>query len=565
MPGKRIYYVPPRLVGPVSNWSGKDAQDGRSWLLDRAQRLGFDAVWFSPFFETTHLKAHTPAGKPSENSLYAIRDHGALDPEFSATKYVQERASLTDAERAKIDKLDREHIEHFMQRAQKQGLEVLAFGDLVFNHFAIDHPESVKERALIKKIRDGLEGGQKPEILTVNAADENGNHADRVIGMAWNDKNGQRQEMHFKFAYNHDLQALDWEGHPGRETAQINFYSPAAKKFFIDGDGKQEGFLKQVVDWYMDRGMQDFRCDVAYRVPPDWWTAIIEHAAARNPETVFMAETLGGSDHALNRMAQIKVKDANGKERPGFDLGMISNYWWNFTDDWLPAQEGPRLKKMAKFGGAAAPDNHDTPETLAAMFKKAFDGKPDRDKMVADVLVRNYAISAFIGNSVFMQMGYELSKETQNGVFKGQGSPKEWEDLVKARPQGNVLNIENRIREINDLKASLCVENCIVDIREHKEMQGGKLVKLACDYIDADSGEKKGEVILLVNRAPENGAVKVEDEGLKALEGGSLRRMGADKNPDAVVQDVIVYYTPPQTTPAPRQKPVPRFKGPKAA
>lgn len=564
MPGRRIYYVPPRLVGSIDKWSGKDSPDGKSWLLDRAKALGFDTVWFSPFFETTHLKAATGEGNPSENSLYAIRGHGVLDPEFSATRMTGTRDTYTRAELSEIDILDFKHLEHFTQQAESMGMRVMAMADLVFNHVAADHPVAVQERAEIKAVVDSLPEGKKPVLLKKTGKDHDGIDQTMNIGMAWTDPaTNAVKEYYFKFAYNDKLEPLDWQGKPNLETAQINFFSPAAKEFFIDGKanpagGRTDGFWIQVVDWFMDRGMQDFRADVAYRVPPGWWQAIIEHAAQRKPDVFFMAETLGGSAHAISRMAEIEVMDSAGRERPGFDLGMLSNYWWNFTDSWLPQQEVPRLKKMAKFGGAAAPDNHDTPETLAGHFRKAFTGKGQEecDRIIADISVRNYAISSFIGNSVFMQMGYELSKETQNGVFKGQGSPQEWDKLVKDRPHGSVLNLEDRITAINKLKESLKIENTYVNIKEHKEMQDGRLIKMSLEYFDADTEEKKADVVLVINKKPEDGSVIVKDAELLGMEKSKLQRMGASGEHSPIVRDVLVYHTPPSEIAPSAQQPV---------
>jgi hypothetical protein len=533
--------VPPRLVGSIDKWSGKNTPDGRSWLLDHAESMKFDTVWFSPFFETTRLKAATGEGHPNEHCLYAIRGHDRLDAEFSATRMTKDREDYTAEEQAAIAKLDREHLEHFCAQATKQGITVVPMADLVFNHVAADHPVAVQERAEIKAILDNLPGGQTVQLIKKMMRDHDDVEKNNNIGISWNDAAGAKHEYFFKFAYNDKLEPLDWQGKPNLETAQINYASPAAKEFFITGRGGEKGFWKQVVDWYMDRGMEDFRCDVAYRLPPDWWQEIITHAVSRNPDACVMAETLGGSDKALQKMAEIKITDNNGKERPGFDLGMISNYWWNFTDDWLPTQEAPRLRKMAKFGGAAAPDNHDTPETLAGKFQKALKGKADVDRAVADICVRNYAISTFIGNSVFMQMGYEYCKETQNGPFKGQGTPQEWDDLKKARPAGHVLDISARVTELNGLKEKLGVENCYVNIKEHKEMQGGQLIKLACEYIDVDTGKKTADVVLVVNKKPENGAVKITDGALLSLDNGDLSRL-PDKGNE--VRDVVVYHTP---------------------
>lgn len=534
MAGQRIYYVPPRLVGSIADWSGKDAPDGRSWLLDHAQGLGFNTVWFSPFFETSHRLTIDAEGKSVGNSLYATLTHGVLDPEFSATKSMQAREKLTPEERAAVDKLDREHLEHFTKQAQAQGMRVMAMADLVFNHLAADHAAVLQEETEVARLLK-LAGEKNAAVSPIYHGSDK-----IVIGM-----HGPEGDVYFRFCRNDKFETLNIGMTTGYDTAQINFDSPAAKDFFINGSDGKPGYWKQVVDWCMDQGLKDFRCDIAYRIPPDWWQPIIEHARQRNPDAVFMAETLGGPDAAIVKMAEIKVKDANGVERPGFDLGMISNYWWNFTDDWLPKQEMPRLRLMAKFGGAASPDNHDTPETLAGHFQKALKDAANRDKAVADIGVRNYAISAFIGNSVYMQMGYELSKEKQNGVFKGQVTPKDWSDLVQQRPAGHVLNISDRIKAINELKEQLHVENCCVEIREHKEVENGRLIKMACDYIDADTGKKTAEVILLINKQPEGGMVTLTDPQLLGMAADNrYERMNKASEYGGTVDDVVVYHTP---------------------
>lgn len=548
MPGQRIYYVPPRLVGSIADWSGKDSPDGRSWLLDHAQALNFNTVWFSPFFETSLRSTIDADGQPVGNSLYATRNHGALDPEFSATKIVGQRDQLSPEEREKVDKLDREHLEYFTEQARKQGIRVMAMADLVFNHLASDHPVVLAEEAEVAKLLDKAK--QSGQAATPIYKDVDGQK--RVIGM-----HAAGEDMYFKFCRNEAFETLNIGMTTGYDTAQLNYDSPAAKEFFVTGKDGQNGYWKHVIDWCIDQGLQDFRCDIAYRLPPDWWQEIIEHTRQRNPDAVFMAETLGGPDAAIARMAEIKVKDANGVERPGFDLGMISNYWWNFTDDWLPDQEIPRLKKMAKFGGAASPDNHDTPTTLAGHFQKALKDNPNRDRAVADIGVRNYAVSAFIGNSVYMQMGYELSKEKQNGVFKGQVTPQDWSDLVAERPEGHVLNISSRIKAINDLKDQLHVENSYVNIKQHCEMQGGKLIKMALEYVDADTGKKTADIVLVINKQPEAGAVTVTDPALLSLENSELKRMGAAGENRPSVRDVLVYHTPVENiTPAVVKQPL---------
>lgn len=548
MPGHRIYYVPPRLVGSIADWSGKDAPDGQSWLLEQAKSMNFNAVWFSPMFETTKRATVDAEGRPATHSLYATRSHKSLDAEFSATP--GDRDSMTQKERDEADKLDREHIEYFTQQAKAQGLKVfgLAMADLVFNHLASDHPAVLEEN---KAVEDFLKEAktQGKHVTPLYAQLPNGNIG-QVIGMVAVNPDDASQEyarMYFKFSREEkNFEVLNIGMTKGYDTAQLNYDSPAAKEFFVTGTGGEDGYWKQVIDWCIDRGLSDFRCDIAYRLPPDWWQELIEHAMKRNPDVVFMAETLGGPDADIERMAKVRVTDKNGKERPGFELGMISNYWWNYTDDWLPRQEIPRLRRMAKYGGAASPDNHDTAETLAGHFQRVLKDHEQkaRDTAVANIGVRDYAISAFIGNSVYMQMGFEYSKEKQNGVFAGQVSPQDWKDITAARPDGHALNISKRIKAINDLKESLGVENAVVEIKEHCNAQSDKLVKMSLEYTDADTGAKLADVVLVINKNPENGPVPVTDGALTGIGSGGLVLEGAKDAAIPPVSDVLIYHTP---------------------
>lgn len=555
MRANRIYYVPPRLVGSVKDWSGKDAPDGASWLVDHAKSMNFNSIWLSPFFETTTLKAAVPEGHPADNSLYATRNHGVFDPEFSATKITGSRAGETPETLAAIDALDSAHLKHFTAQADKAGIRVMA--DLVFNQFAADHPLVIDENAKLAAILKSLPTGEKPAIITAETTTLTGGKDTEVIGISYKD-NGVQKEFHFKFARDEDLNCLDWRLVKGNETAQINFASPAAREFFIDGTDGKPGFLKGVMDWYLDHGFKDFRCDIAYRLPADWWQELITHARNRQPDAGFMAETLGAPDAAMKKMTQIKTVDANGKERLGFDLGMVSNYWWNFTDDWLPLGEAARLRDMAKLGGAASPDNHDTPETLAGQFMKACQGKDKCDENVAAIAVRNYAVSAFIANAVYMQMGYEYNKEKQNGVFRDQVTTKDWADLaVRADDPAHPLNIAARIKGINDLKESLGVENAIARVKEHAAMQDGRLIKIAVEFQDADTGKKLADVVMVLNKKPENGSVTILDNALRDLETGPLKRLDSSGETAVSVRDIVIYHTPVSEAVAPKVTSVP--------
>ena len=132
MSGLNILYVSPRLVGHADSWSGKDAPDGRSWLVGHARDMGFNTIWFSPFFKTTDITV-TRDSKPVSGSIYAIKDHFALDADFAAENGTND-----------------DHIRHFTAQAAANGLKVM--GDMVFNHVARDHPLVLDEEQQLANI-----------------------------------------------------------------------------------------------------------------------------------------------------------------------------------------------------------------------------------------------------------------------------------------------------------------------------------------------------------------------------------------------------------------------------
>jgi hypothetical protein len=172
---------------------------------------------------------------------------------------------------------------------------------------------------------------------------------------------------------------------------------------------------------------------------------------------------------------------------------------------------------------------------------------------VAEVSVREYAVAALAANSSYVQMGYEFCNEKQNSVFRGEISPQDWYNLVKAA-KGKTPDISAQMRAINELKENLHVENCRVNFKEHSSIQDGKLIKIRVEYIDVDTNQKKADVVLIVNQKPENGDVKLTDGGLiHHLETSGLQRMqpgGAVSTGTPVIHDVLIFHTPVTKTPA---------------
>ncbi|MFN7114151.1 MAG: alpha-amylase family glycosyl hydrolase [Alphaproteobacteria bacterium] len=515
MPGHRIYYVPPRMVGAVTDWSGKDQPGGASWLIDHVADLGLNAIWFSPMGQPTAVEKISH-GQMRSGSYYAQRDHFRLGDEFSA---------------GQGDEEDLKHLQHFAQKAKEKGVRLYA--DLVCNHVAADHPLVFEEDRAIADILKKTNG----EVERIRGS------KGKLIGLSWRE-DGEEKSFHLKFRRKDDftLQLGGPAEDPWSDVAHINYSSPEAKRFFIFGDDKEEGYFKKVIDWSIKAGFTDFRCDAAYLIPPDCWQALINHAHAQKPDAVFMAETLTTEVEKVERLQKATITDANGKERPAFDLGMLGIYWWNFRDDWLPKSEVPRVNAMATFGGAGSPDNHDTENTIAGSARKAFNGAAQADRHIAEVSVRDYAVAVMTGNSSYVQMGYEFCNEKQNHVFKGQVTPQDFKDL-EARRAGGDMDIRARMRGINDLHERMDVGNCRAVFRHHGAVGDGSILRLALDYVDVDSGAVKASAVLLMNRRPEAGPVKLPDTYIKEITDAGLGKAEAHKNSNEI-NDIVIFHTP---------------------
>lgn len=524
MSDQRIYYVPPRRAGPVREWSGRDRTDGASWLVDHAASMNFNAIWISPFMTTTKVeKDHH--GKKLTGSLYAIRDHFMIDPEFSSGGF-QDHDVLTEKERKRIAAMDKAHLRHFCQKAAEKGMRVYA--DMVFNHMAADHPLVLAEKQEIDDIVRCA--GGKFDIVRASSGD--------IIGLSYTD-GAEEKTYHFKFKRNADLK-LHVGGtaeDPWSDVAEINFASPAARSFFVIGGNGEKGYFKKIIDWHLDCGFRGFRCDVAYKVPPEIWQEVISYAHKRWPGLVFLAETLGSDEASIAAMAQAKIKGADGKERPAFDYGMEGFYWWDYKQDWLPRGEHMRVRNMSHFGGAASPDTHDTETTLAKAFAKA--GLSAKDS--ARACLRDYAIAALSASAVFMQMGFEYGNQKQNTVFKGSVSEDERRNFGKDAD----FDLTARIRAVNDLKEKLGSGNCAVNFAEYGYFNDTGLIRIRCEFLDVASGQKTSETVLFINKQPEKGSVKLDS----AIADGLVKE-GFEKAGDNDIADILIFIKPPAADPS---------------
>ncbi|MBI4865289.1 MAG: alpha-amylase [Candidatus Riflebacteria bacterium] len=154
----------------------------------------------------------------------------------------------------------------------------------------------------------------------------------------------------------------------------------------IDNDGTTDrpGLWHHWVDlvlYYMTLGVTDFRCDAAYKVPPDLWRLIIGTARCRDPRIRFVAETLG-----------CRLEEVAACIRSGFDYLFNSSKYWNLADPWCLQQ----YETYRPFTPSIAfPESHDTPR-----LAQELEGNEAAVKM-------RYALAAFFSAGVMSVLGFE--------------------------------------------------------------------------------------------------------------------------------------------------------------
>ncbi len=84
-----------------------------------------------------------------------------------------------------------------------------------------------------------------------------------------------------------------------------NDWTDIAKLNYDNKDMRAE--MEKCMNFWVDKGIDGFRCDVAYQVPEDFWKGVISRMKAKDPDLYFLAE---GEEAWLHRA--------------GFD----ATYWW---------------------------------------------------------------------------------------------------------------------------------------------------------------------------------------------------------------------------------------------
>lgn len=260
------------------------------------------------------------------------------------------------------------------------------------------------------------------------------------------------------------------------------------------GSSDREGlwaYWAELVKYYLRLGFKGFRCDTAYKVPAELWRHLVEAGASVDPEAMFFAETLGGTEEQTLAL--------NGT---GLHYFFNSSKWWDFEQPWCLAQH----EKFGKIAPSISfPESHDT-------------GRLAADTDGNEVIQRQrYAFAAVFSAGLMIPVGYEFGfKERLDVVFT---NPARWESPI--------FDIRQFMRRVNLLKL------------EHPLLQGEGSLRVAKGAADVLVLERRtnhapGKVgWVLVNRSCDKTASAVLD-GLTGLSPNHcLYRICRDDSPRA--------------------------------
>ncbi|HME52790.1 MAG TPA: alpha-amylase family glycosyl hydrolase [Candidatus Lokiarchaeia archaeon] len=368
MPGKgiQIYNLFPRLLGSIDAWTSH---------LERIKEMGFDWIYTNPL--------NYPG---FSGSLYSIKDFYRFNPAF--------------APEGAVDPYSWEPLKAFIDACHDRGLKFMV--DLVINHTAVDselvseHPDWYKKTNAVVRNLDGHVVFQFPLDEEPPADDE----------------------------YPEDEFTIEERiAHPSAidpsDDRIITIWGDLAEIDHVESTDLENLLVYwcDLVTFYLDLGIDGFRCDAAYQVPATTWKSIIDMARGINPGVVFAAETLGCT------LPQLKETVS-----AGFDYIYNSSKYWDFTSPWCPEQ----YEAFRKFSPSISfPESHDT-KRLA--FETS--GREDVQRF-------RYLFAAFFSSGVMMPIGYEYGFNKAIDVCDT--TPADWESPA--------FDISDFIGKVNAFKA----------------------------------------------------------------------------------------------------------------
>lgn len=220
-------------------------------------------------------------------------------------------------------------------------------------------------------------------------------------------------------------------------------------------------YWQELVAYYLDLGIDGFRCDAAYQVPGELWKFLIRFAKKKKKSCLFLAESLGCTIEKTLELVE-----------SGFDYVFNSSKYWDFTQDWALDQHNQLYRHKAR--SISFPESHDT-ERLA----REFHGDVQQAKL-------RYLFAAVFSSGVMIPCGFEFGFEKKTDVKHT--SPEDWEE--------GLYDLTDYIRRVNKLKKTYSIFQEDSEIRMISEKHDPVLVLL---MIQRDQTSK---VLIFLNKDP---------------------------------------------------------------
>lgn len=422
--GPRIYNLFPRIIGPIYKWSSH---------LSRINDMKFNWIYLNPITETGF-----------SGSLYAIKDHFKINPMLDGNNGDDEDGSWAEFR----DFVDKAH-----------DMEIKIMYDLVINHTAVDsdlvarHSDwYLKKWALVDRETDySVKFYPLTEPLEEIEYDVDKYKIEKRIASPFAIDPADAT----KITVWGDLAEIDNKNSPDIENLR--------------------DYWKKVIKFYLDLGIDGFRCDAAYKVPPEMWRSLIDYGYEQKNKVLWMAETLGCT---LSEMEETV--------KAGFDYINNSSKWWDYTAPWCMKQYNEFRKYAPSVG---FPESHDT-KRLA----KETGGR-------LDVQIFKYLFAAFFSAGVLMPIGYEFGFKKRINVVK----------MTSADLEEKHFNISEEISEINLFKSAIKCLNSDGPMKHYSDYSDSNIL------IMRKTSEQEDQHLLLIYNKDWNSAHDVHIKDLEEL------------------------------------------------
>jgi len=218
-------------------------------------------------------------------------------------------------------------------------------------------------------------------------------------------------------------------------------------------------YWKDLVDYYIDMGIDGFRCDAAYQVPNELWKVLIRHTRRQKKNCLYLAESLGCT-----------IEETMGLVKAGFDYVFNSSKYWDFTEDWALDQHNLLHKHRAS--SISFPESHDTTR-LAREY-----GEDVRQAKL------RYLFAAVFSAGVMIPCGFEYGFKKKPDVKTT--TPDDWEE--------GSYDITSYIKQANNLKIRYPVFQEDSEIRLISEKEDPVLTLLMI------SRDQNGKALVFLNK-----------------------------------------------------------------